>query len=107
MHQDLYRRHQAKRLHQYQDLHCIKPNYIDLNIRHQAVRLHRAMNKIFVESYIANKIIAKVYIHVVFHRHRQKPCRRRDLRLPPPTIRPAAAVIFDRRCRLRQDPPPP
>jgi hypothetical protein len=34
----------------------IKPDYIDTNTRHQAVRLHRAMNKVFVEFYIANKI---------------------------------------------------
>jgi hypothetical protein len=61
----------------------------------QAVRLHQAISKIFVEFYIA-----KVYINVVFHRRRQKPCRRRDLRSPlPPTTRPAAAVIFD--CRRR------
>jgi hypothetical protein len=32
-----------------------------------------------VEFYIANKNIAKVYIHVVFRRRRQKLCRRRDL----------------------------
>jgi hypothetical protein len=37
------------------------------------------MNKIFVESYIANTNIAKVYINVVFCRRRQKPRRRRDL----------------------------
>jgi hypothetical protein len=37
------------------------------------------MSKIFVEFYITNTNIAKVYIHVVFRRRRQKPCRRRDL----------------------------
>jgi hypothetical protein len=42
------------------------------------------MRKIFVEFYIANTTIVKVYIHVVFCRRRQKPYRRRDLRLPPP-----------------------
>jgi hypothetical protein len=47
--------------------------------------------KISIEFYIANTNIAKV--HVVFHRRRQKPCRRRDLRsLPPPTTKPAAAA---------------
>jgi hypothetical protein len=61
------------------------------------------MNKIFVESYIA-----KVYIHVVFCRRRQKLRRRRDLRsLPPYTIRPAAAYEMTRRCRDLRSPPPP
>jgi hypothetical protein len=41
---------------------------------------------------IVNINIAKVYINVVFRRCRQK--------------NPAAAMIFDRRSRLRQDPPP-
>jgi hypothetical protein len=41
------------------------------------------MSKIFVEFYIANTNIVKVYIHVVFRRRRQKPSHRRDLRLPP------------------------
>jgi hypothetical protein len=35
--------------------------------------------KNIVEFYIANKNIAKVYIHVVFRRRRRKLCRRRDL----------------------------
>jgi hypothetical protein len=62
---------------------------------------HQATSKIFIDCYIANTNIAKVYTHVVFRRRRQKPCNRRDLRSPPPpTTRPAAAVIFDRRCRL-------
>jgi hypothetical protein len=66
------------------------------------------MSKIIVEFYITNTINAKLYIHVVFRRRRQKPRCRRDLRSPPsPTTRPAAAVIFDYRRRLRQDPPPP
>jgi hypothetical protein len=43
------------------------------------------MSKIFIEFYIINTNIAKVYIHVVFRRRPQKP---------------AAVVIFDRR-RLR------
>jgi hypothetical protein len=127
---ELYQRRRHVRVYYHQDLHCIKPDYIDLNMRHQAVRLHRAMNKIFVEFYIANKNIAKVYITVVFRRCRQKPRPRRDLRSPPPpttrpaaaydktrrrrdlrsppppTTRPAAAVIFDHHRRLRQDPPP-
>jgi hypothetical protein len=64
--------------------------------------------KIIVEFYIANTINAKVYIHVVFRRCRQKPRRRCDLRSPPPpTTRPATVVIFDCRRCLRQDPPPP
>jgi hypothetical protein len=37
------------------------------------------MSKIFVEFYIANKNIAKVYINMVFRRRRQKPRHRRDL----------------------------
>jgi hypothetical protein len=53
------------------------------------------MNKIFVESYIANTNIAKVYIHVVFRHRRQKPHRRHDLRSPPP---PAA---YDKTCHRR------
>jgi hypothetical protein len=51
-----------------QDLHCIKPDYIDPNTRHQVVRLHQTMSKISIEFYIANTNIAKVYIHVVFRR---------------------------------------
>jgi hypothetical protein len=51
------------------------------------------MTKIFIEFYITNTNIVKVYIHVVFRCRRQKPCRRRDLRSPPPpTTRPAAAA---------------
>jgi hypothetical protein len=50
----------------YRDLHCIKPNYTDLNIN---VKLYDYI-KIFVEFYIANTNIAKIYIHVVFRRRR-------------------------------------
>jgi hypothetical protein len=57
------------------DLHYIKPDIIDPNIN---VKLYDYI-KIFVEFYIANTNIAKVYIHVVFRRRRQKPYRQRDL----------------------------
>jgi hypothetical protein len=43
----------------------------------QAVRLHQATSKIFVEFYIININITKIYIHMVF-------CRCRDLRSPLP-----------------------
>jgi hypothetical protein len=52
--------------------------------KRQVVQLHQATSKIFIEFYIANKNIAKVYINVVFRRRRQKPRRRCDLRSPPP-----------------------
>jgi hypothetical protein len=78
-------------LHRHQDLHRIKPDYIDSNIN---IKLYDYINlrQDIVELYIANINIVKVYINVVFRRCRQK--------------NPAAAMIFDRRSRLRQDPPP-
>jgi hypothetical protein len=55
----------------------------------QAVRLHQDRHRVLHP----NKNTAKVYINMVFHRRRQKPRCRRDLRSPPPpTTRPAAAA---------------
>jgi hypothetical protein len=91
------------RRHDYiNDLHCIKPEINDPNIN---VKLYDYI-KIFVEFYIVNINIAKVYIHVVFRCRRQKPTadvifdhrRAYDKNPPPPQIRC--------RRRLRQNPPP-
>jgi hypothetical protein len=77
--------------HHRQDLHCIKPDYIDPNIDIKLYDYTKLCQDI-VELYIANINIAKVL-------HQRG--------LPPPPTKPRAAVIFDRRRRLRQDPPPP
>jgi hypothetical protein len=76
----------------------------------QAVRLYQTISKIFVEFYIANTNIAKVYIHVVFCRRQEKSRRHRDLRSPPPppTTRSAAAAEYlpspQNTCRRRLKP---
>jgi hypothetical protein len=93
------------RRHDYiNDLHCIKPEINDSNIN---VKLYDYI-KIFVEFYIANINVTKVYIHAVFRHRRQKPAAARDLRSPPPPTtktrrrrRSAAAAAYDK------TPPPP
>jgi hypothetical protein len=82
---------QAERLIKHQDLHCIKPDYIDPKMNIKLYDYIKLQARFSSSSTLPTKTTPRSTSTWSF---------------PVADKNPAAAVIFDHRRRLRQDPPP-